>query len=91
MLNRVGSGEFQGGHPKGARQPSSQNCIYRGVAERKEIGRPQGTLGTLGLETWVEGSPRYSWLIAERVLESTAAPSWCKNSHGHRSGLVGHE
>ena len=36
LLNRVGSGEFQGGHPEGAKDPSSQNCICGGLAEGRE-------------------------------------------------------
>ena len=82
VLNTAGSGEFQSGHSEGARHPSSQNCVYRGLTERRETWRPQGTLGTLSLETRVEGGLRYSKGMAKRVLQSMAAPSQCRSSHG---------
>ena len=41
-------------------------------------------LGTWSLETQVEGGPGYSRRMAERVLDSSAAPSRVRNSQRQR-------
>ena len=48
VQSTIGSGNFQGKHPAGARHPSSQNCSKRGSVEgRGKQGENRGPQGML--------------------------------------------